>query len=309
MSVEDFIADRLFHPGLSAVRGDWDKALGRVDTDPEGAITAARSMLESMCKHILDLVGEPYDNKIEFPKLYALVAKRLGIAASQQVDQSFRALFGAAHTVVQSVGELRNKFGDAHGKGQSALRASRAQSQLAVNLAGSMAAFLASALESHVVATRRLTPDGRAILKFEKTTVWRLADHARNAPKSQKTYGQRRPKPALWLVGDAGVYLMSNGSPQISSEGRVPRDGKATEIPYLTAPAEGCNPERDELDDWWPIHNALAEGSDFVHDIPLAVIETALDGCTNQIVLIGNEDGYDVLSDIEFGELEAGKSV
>ena len=35
----------------------WDKARARRQDDPEGAITAARSLLESVCKHILDELG------------------------------------------------------------------------------------------------------------------------------------------------------------------------------------------------------------------------------------------------------------
>jgi len=36
------------------VQAAWSKALERRSPDPEGAITAARSLLESVCKHILD---------------------------------------------------------------------------------------------------------------------------------------------------------------------------------------------------------------------------------------------------------------
>ena len=39
------------------VHGAWQKALDRRVTDPEGAITAARMLLETVCKHILDEAG------------------------------------------------------------------------------------------------------------------------------------------------------------------------------------------------------------------------------------------------------------
>jgi len=44
--------------------------LERRATDPEGAITAARTLLETVCKHILDEKGEPYEDGIPLPKLY-----------------------------------------------------------------------------------------------------------------------------------------------------------------------------------------------------------------------------------------------
>jgi phage terminase large subunit-like protein len=36
------------------IQETWHKALERRASDPEGAITAARTLLESVCKHILD---------------------------------------------------------------------------------------------------------------------------------------------------------------------------------------------------------------------------------------------------------------
>jgi hypothetical protein len=38
----------------------WLKAMERRETDPEGAITLARTLLESVCKHILDEHGSAY---------------------------------------------------------------------------------------------------------------------------------------------------------------------------------------------------------------------------------------------------------
>ena len=36
----------------------WEKALGRRHTDPDGAITTARTLLETVCKRILDEAGD-----------------------------------------------------------------------------------------------------------------------------------------------------------------------------------------------------------------------------------------------------------
>jgi hypothetical protein len=40
-----------------AVQTVWQRALERRISDPEGAITAARSLLEAVCKHVLDDLG------------------------------------------------------------------------------------------------------------------------------------------------------------------------------------------------------------------------------------------------------------
>ena len=39
----------------------WTKALARRTSDPDGAITAARTLLETVCKHILDNAGTQYE--------------------------------------------------------------------------------------------------------------------------------------------------------------------------------------------------------------------------------------------------------
>jgi hypothetical protein len=45
----------------------WNKALDRRTTDPDGAITAARTLLETVCKHILDDAGVTYGSGDDLP--------------------------------------------------------------------------------------------------------------------------------------------------------------------------------------------------------------------------------------------------
>jgi len=45
------------------VHAVWSKALDRRKSDPQGAITLARTLLESVCRHILDDVGQACDDK------------------------------------------------------------------------------------------------------------------------------------------------------------------------------------------------------------------------------------------------------
>lgn len=103
------------------VHNVWTKALDRRETDPEGAITTARTLLESVCKHILDEEGEQYGDA-DLPKLYRLVANALNIAPSQHTEQVFRQILGGCTSVVEGLGSLRNRMSDSHGKGKNAVR-------------------------------------------------------------------------------------------------------------------------------------------------------------------------------------------
>jgi hypothetical protein len=120
----------------------WEKALARRHTDPDGAITSARTLLETVCKRILDEAGETYSDKDDLPALYRAVALKLQIAPSQHTEEAFKRILGGATSVVEGLGSLRNKIGDAHGQGGKPVRPSARHAQLAVNLAGAMATFL-----------------------------------------------------------------------------------------------------------------------------------------------------------------------
>jgi len=301
-SIQLSLDGKLDKDGRARLKREWDKAWARLDSDPEGAVTAARTLLESTCKDVLDTAGIVYSADADLPKLYGEVSSALGIAPSGHISRLHKQFFGATHTIVSSVGEFRNKVGDAHGKGHQAITPSRAQAELAVNLAGAVASFLLSTFESHLTATRRLTVDGEAVLKFDKATVWRLVDHAENSPTHIKAWGEKKTKPALWLVGDSGVYLMSNGNPPLLSNGKISKIGNTVGQPRLTAHAEGCD-VTDLVDDWWPIHNAVAGGDDFSQTIPLKLIRRALGISQSHIVIVSSQEEYVVYGDVEFSAL------
>ena len=130
------------------VQEAWQKALERRSTDPEGAITAARTLLESVCKHILDAAGAMYDDSADLPRLYTLTAKQLKLSPSQHTEQLFKQILGGCQTVVEGLGALRNRHSDAHGKGASGTKPLPRHAELAVNLSGTMATFLLQTWES-----------------------------------------------------------------------------------------------------------------------------------------------------------------
>ena len=137
----------VFNAGdLNEVRAEWQKAAERRRTDPTGAITSARTLLETVCKHILDERGEVYSPSADLPQLYHAVAKELKIAPSDHTEQVFKEILGGANAVVNGLGSLRNRLGDSHGVGRAAVRPLPRHAQLAVNLAGAVAVFL---VETH----------------------------------------------------------------------------------------------------------------------------------------------------------------
>lgn len=132
----------------SFIQEAWHKALERRSNDPEGAITASRTLLETVCKHILDAAGATYDDGADLPKLYTLTSKQLNLSPSQHTEQLFKQILGGCQTVVEGLGSLRNRHSDAHGKGVAGTKPLSRHAELAVNLSGTMATFLLQTWES-----------------------------------------------------------------------------------------------------------------------------------------------------------------
>jgi len=145
---EKFISEQLEKFDADGIHFAWQKALERKKLDPEGAITLSKTILESICKHILDEKEVEYDqNKTDLPQLYKLTAKELNLSPDQHTEQIFKQILSGCSSVVYGLGSLRNKLGDAHGKGKLKVKPSARHAELAVNLAGSMALFLVETFE------------------------------------------------------------------------------------------------------------------------------------------------------------------
>ncbi|GIU94139.1 MAG: hypothetical protein KatS3mg012_0596 [Gaiellaceae bacterium] len=129
------------------VHAAWDKALSRRASDPEGAITAARTLLETVCKLILDDLQVTYSDD-DLPKLYGKVASALNIAPSEHTEEAFKQILGGCWSVVNGLATLRNRISDAHGQGSKPVRPAPRHAELAVNLAGAMASFLVATWEA-----------------------------------------------------------------------------------------------------------------------------------------------------------------
>ena len=119
----------------------WQKALERRKNDPEGAITASRTLIELVCKRILEELGVEYDETADLPNLYHRVADELHLAPGKYSESLFGKILGNCQSVVQGLGAIRNVEGDAHGT-EKAYRARPRHAELTVNLAGTMATFL-----------------------------------------------------------------------------------------------------------------------------------------------------------------------
>ena len=143
----DNINDKLRILNSDYIMVAWKKALDRKTSDPDGAITISRTLIESVLKHILDELGITYPGDIDIHELYKLVASKLNMVCEQHNDKVFKQILGGCSGIISGLGSLRNNLGDAHGKGKKTYQPSERHAELAVNLSGAMCLFLLQTYE------------------------------------------------------------------------------------------------------------------------------------------------------------------
>ena len=140
LTLESFDID-----GVSKV---WQKALDRCCRleDFGGAITAARTLLEAVCRRILKDGGNHVSDGQNLPTLYSQVTKVLRLSPDHTTDNELKRVLGGCQNIVSGLGALRNRLGDAH----ASSNADRYQAELAVQLAGAMACYLVATWHQHL---------------------------------------------------------------------------------------------------------------------------------------------------------------
>lgn len=103
----------------------------------------------------------------------------------------------------------------------------------------------------------------KANLKFDAAILKELIDHAKASTEWSMGYSSNTPPaPALFLVGDEGVYLMSNGKPGLpKDEEAAAKQADGEEFfSCKVAYAKGFDPEKD--DDYYENKRRIFGGDD-----------------------------------------------
>ncbi|WP_372088294.1 abortive infection family protein (plasmid) [Tistrella mobilis] len=132
---------------FDTVKRDLDRALASIETDPEDAITAACSTIESVCRSILIELGEPLPARKDVRGLFDAVKAPLGLSPDRtdidpQIAGDVRTTLGGLATVIQGVGSLRTHAGDAHGRERGYARVDARIGRLSIYAASAVALFL-----------------------------------------------------------------------------------------------------------------------------------------------------------------------
>ena len=137
----------------------WRKALDRVESDPSGAITAARTLAERVCKHILRELGEEPGNRDELPVLWRRVSEKVELSPEGYDGDTIRIMLGNLSQVASRIASLRSDLGDAHAVDH---RAEVRHARLAVNAAATLSIFAMEAF-----GAQRSEPEDAGFFDFD----------------------------------------------------------------------------------------------------------------------------------------------
>ena len=133
---------------------------------------------------------------------------------------------------------------------------------------------------------KKLVQDVEPALLFDVQQVAMLVMHLREHGKPQTLYGEETGL-GLWLVGDHGVYLMSNSEVKYEH----PLKGKEG---HFVAYAYGCNPDENEA--FYDVKVSLYGGDDGVDFFDIKDIEDAINSGATHIGFRMSEDSIAMFS-------------
>ena len=133
-------------PGV--IEEHLDRMLANIEKDPPAVIGAAKELVESICKAILEDLGVAYAPAATLPDLYKSVAAELrlsreAVPASAKGSEAAQRILQGLVTAVQNLTELRNALGLGHGRAQRVPALER-HARLAMNSSRTIADFLLS---------------------------------------------------------------------------------------------------------------------------------------------------------------------
>lgn len=145
--IDGVVAESVGKLGVDHVSELWQKCIERRENDPEGAITAARSMVESVCKCILNDGGVYVDERSDLGKLYRTTIQHLKLSPDRKAEQAAKQILSGCVSIVSGIAAARNVWSDAHGSGIVRNRPTPSQVWLVINAAATLAMFLVGTWE------------------------------------------------------------------------------------------------------------------------------------------------------------------
>ena len=191
------------------VRTQLERAAERITHDPAGAVTLARTVLESTFKHIVAERQEGSQQTEKPAQQLNVALEVLGFPSSGNVvttgtptglDKVVRGL----RTVVEGLSQFRNRYSDAHGHDQSRTPVMR-DARFAVSTSEVVAVFLLEVLEEREMDERLSAERFENDVEFVVAQIESVVqDYAGEGEEWRVSRGPQGPQIMLQKPGDPG---------------------------------------------------------------------------------------------------------
>jgi hypothetical protein len=150
------LREQLAEKGIEALEHEFRRAYENVESDPAAAVTAACSILETVCKTYLESVAQPLPSDQSLKPLWTATAKHLGLDPKVVADDDLKRILSGMYSVADGVASLRTHAGSAHGRAASfRYKLEARHARLAVHSAHTLAVFVMETSKSRAAPEQR----------------------------------------------------------------------------------------------------------------------------------------------------------
>ena len=138
------LASYLQSEGYKAAQEDFERAMAFIESDPEHAMGSASSILESICKGILERMKKPLPKDQSLRPLVKATYGAMDLSPDSHADPDIKQVLGGIASAAVGIGVIRTKHSSFHGRtdNQKKYRLTARHARLAVGSSAVLGCFL-----------------------------------------------------------------------------------------------------------------------------------------------------------------------
>lgn len=102
--------------GYKAAHDDFERAMSYIETDPEQAMGSASSILESICKGILERLNKLLPKDQTLKSLIKATYGAMDLSPDSHADHDIKQVLGGIANAAIGIGAIRTKYSSFHGR-------------------------------------------------------------------------------------------------------------------------------------------------------------------------------------------------
>lgn len=130
--------------GYKAAHEDFERAMSFIESDPEQAMGSSSSILESICKGILERLSKPIPKDQTLKSLVKATYSEMNLSPESHADPDIKQVLGGIANAAVGIGVIRTKYSSFHGRTDSSkkFRLTARHARLAVGSSAVLGCFL-----------------------------------------------------------------------------------------------------------------------------------------------------------------------